>query len=182
MQEEGALLMVVLERERIQASEAVFDGVAEGYRHYQKRISPSLDFSAPGVRLKWYDIAFASMPIEPTVHEEARGFLRSEFESGRFASDGEPGFVILHDCGDVVFLIVSTWRNSNELWETVYVKQADNGGEFGPIKFGSHKPAYCVWEMGAVAHEAQAWSRYLLSARDLGAQETYFFDMFAGMI
>jgi hypothetical protein len=36
--------------------------------------------------------------------------------------------------------------------------------------------------LGAVAHEAQAWSRYLGSARDEHAREDYFFDMFSGMI
>ena len=91
--------------------------------------------------------------------------------------------MILHDCGDVVFLIVSTWRNSNELWETPYVKLRDNGGGFEPVEVaGIHRPAFCVWEMGAVAHESKAWSRYLSSNRGQTARETYFFDMYSGLI
>jgi hypothetical protein len=175
--------LVVLERERVQALEPVFDGVADGYRHYQKRISPSLDFVAPGLRLKWYEIAFASMPVSPELRTEARGFLLDEIEAGRFTTGDEIGFAILHDCGDVALLMVSTWRNSNELWETIYVKHKDNGGGFLPEHPGGlHRPAYCVWEMGAVAHEAQAWSRYLMSTRDDSALERYFFDMYSGMI
>jgi len=174
--------MVVLERGRVQLKEE-FDGVVKGYRHYQKRISPSLDFETPAIRLKWYDIAFTTAPISPELSAEARGFLLSEISSGRFAAGNEIGFVILHDCGDVVFLLVSTWRNSNELWETVYLKQPDNGGGFEPLHHSDqHKPVFCVWEMGAVAHEAQAWSRYLASERDHEARETYFFDMYAGVI
>jgi hypothetical protein len=175
--------MVVLEQERTRVVEPDTDGVAEGYRHYQKRITPSLEFLTPHVRLKWYDIAFASMPIAPELNAEARDFLLAEIAAGRFEPAGELGFVILHDCGDVVFLLVSTWRNSNELWETIYVKQRDNGDGFGPVEVaGLHKPDFCVWELGAVAHEAQAWSRYLNSARETGDRDTYFFDMFSGMI
>jgi hypothetical protein len=174
--------MVVIEQSRSQTA-IEFDGVVEGYRHYQKRITPSLDFQTPAVHLKWYDIAFTVAPIAPELNSEARSFLLSETESGRFTANQELGFVLLHDCGDVVFLLVSTWRNSNELWETVYLKQADNGIGFEPLHHSDqHKPSFCVWEMGAVAHEAQAWSRYLASNRDHDARETYFFDMYAGVI
>src|SRR5688572_15052437 len=174
--------MVVLEQGRTRTA-MEFDGVAEGYRHYQKRISPSLDFETTGIRLKWYDISFTTAPISPELSAEARGFLLAEIQSGEFTPGNELGFAVLHDCGDVVFLLVCTWRNSNELWETVYVKLPDNGGGFEPLRHSDqHKPAFCVWEMGAVAYEAQAWSRYLASARDDNARETYFFDMYAGVI
>ena len=174
--------MVVLEQ-RQNHSRTEFDGVVDGYRHYQKRISPSLDFECEVLRLKWYDIAFSVSPLDPDLSSEAREFLLAEVRSGRLAAEDELGFAILHDCGDVIFLLVSTWRNSNELWESVYVNQRDNGLGFAALEpAGHHKPVYCVWEMGAVAHEAQAWSRYLLSARDSEARETYFFDMYAGVI
>ena len=175
--------MVVLQEPNVETRIAELDGVGSGYRHYQKRITPSLDFETPANRLKWYDIGFTSMPISPELSAEARDFLLAEVRSGRFAQESEIGFVLLHDCGDVIFLIVSTWRNSNELWETVYIKQRDNGGGFEPINItGLHRPCYCVWEMGAVAHESQAWTRYLLSARDAAARETYYFDMYSGLI
>ena len=176
--------MVVIEQNRSQTATAIeFDGVVDGYRHYQKRITPSLEFQTRAVRLKWYDVAFTVAPIAPELNSEARSFLLSETESGRFRASQELGFVILHDCGDVVFLLVSTWRNSNELWETIYLKQTDNGTGFEPLHHSDqHKPAFCVWEMGAVAHEAQAWSRYLASSRDREARETYFFDMYSGVI
>jgi hypothetical protein len=175
--------MVATSPDRIRSVNGISDGVREGYRHYQKRISPSLDFEADGIRLKWYDIAFTMRPIGPELDTEAREYLASEIESGRLGINDEIGFVILHDCGDVVFLIVSTWRNSNELWETPYVKLRDNGGSFNPVEVkGIHRPAFCVWEMGAVTHESKAWSRYLSSNRGQTAHETYFFDMYSGLI
>ncbi len=35
------------------------------------------------------------------------------------------------------------------------------------------RPAFCVWELGAVCHEQDAWSRYLLSERDADARRAY---------
>ena len=175
--------MVALHVDRIQSRAPQFDGVREGYQHHQKRITPSLEFETSGLRLKWYDIAFTSLPIAPELETEARGFLLGEVEAGGFSAENELGFVLLHDCGDVVFLIISTWRNTNELWETLYVKHPEEGRGFELMRFsGHHRGAYCVWEMGAAAHEAQAWSRYLQSARDASARDTYFFDMYSGLI
>jgi hypothetical protein len=39
-----------------------------------------------------------------------------------------------------------------------------------------------VWELGAVWHEQQAWSRFLRSERDADARETYLEDAFAGEV
>jgi hypothetical protein len=39
-----------------------------------------------------------------------------------------------------------------------------------------HKGTFCVWEMGAVVHEQQAWIRYLCSARDAAAAQAYLAD------
>ena len=44
----------------------------------------------------------------------------------RSATLGELGFVVLHRCGEsFYFLLVCTWRNENELWETVWAKDGD---------------------------------------------------------
>ena len=80
------------------------------------------------------------------------------------ATLGELGFVILHRCGEsFYFLLVCTWRNENELWETVWAKTGDDDVFFRPWPAeGAHRPTFCVWELGAVCHEREAWTRYLL--------------------
>ena len=104
----------------------------------------------------------------------ARGSLRGAVDSGAIALDDDLGFVILHRCGEsFYFLLVSTWRNDNELWETVWAKDGDASG-FHPWPLeGTHRPTFCVWELGAVWHEQQAWSRFLRSERDAEAREAY---------
>ena len=79
--------------------------------------------------------------------------------------------MILHRCGkSFYFLIVSTWRNDNELWDTVWAKNGDEEDVFSPWPVeGTHRPTFCVWELGAVWHEQQTWSEYLRSERDEAA-------------
>ena len=104
-------------------------------------------------------------------------------DSSAIPLDDDLGFVILHRCGQsFYFLLVSTWRNDNELWETVWAKDGDASG-FHPWPLeGSHRPTFCVWELGAVCHEQQAWSRFLRSERDAEAQDAYLSDSYAGEV
>ena len=94
------------------------------------------------------------------------------------------GFLILHRCGEsFYFLIVSTWHNDNEVWQTVWAKNGDDDPAFSRwIVDDGHRPTFCVWELGAVWHEQQAWSRYLRSSRDEDAQFEYLADSYEGEI
>lgn len=174
--------MVALDRELMGQVDLSFDNVRTGYRHYGKVISPGDPFAPANALLKWYGIGFEHRAIAAELEEQARTFLLEELDSGNLTLDNELGFVILHDCGDVVFLIVATWRGSNELWETVYVMDTFNGDSFAPLAAGTHRPTFCVWEMGAVWHETQAWSRYLYSARGYSDRDTWLADSDSGAI
>ena len=101
--------------------------------------------------------------------------MRDGVEEGALELAGEVGFAILHRCGeDFYFLLVCTWRNENELWETVWAKDGDDDPAFRPWPAeGTHRPTFCVWELGVVWHEQGAWSRYLRSRRDEGALLAY---------
>ena len=92
------------------------------------------------------------------------------------------GFVILHRCGnDFYFLIVCTWRNENELWETVWYKDGDKMQKFAPFpRRATHLPTYCVWELVPVWHVQQAWTRFLRSNRDEAAAQRWLADEYRG--
>ena len=92
--------------------------------------------------------------------------------------------MILHRCGEsFYFLIVATWRNDNEVWETVWAKNGESEVSFRPWTLeGTHRPTFCVWELGAVWHEQQAWSRFLRSPRGAAAREAYLRDTFEGQV
>ena len=45
-----------------------------------------------------------------------------------------------------------------------------------------HHPTFCVWELGAVWHEQQAWSRFLRSGRGAEDVDVYLADSYAGPV
>jgi hypothetical protein len=157
-------------------------GVRHDYQHVWKAIRPEASLTLGDAVLKWYDIAPADAPVPLAIRALARRGLRAGWKSGELVLADELGFVILHRCGEsFYFLLVSTWRNDNELWETVWAKDGDDAVKFEPWQIaGSHRPTFCVWELGAVCHEQQAWSRYLRTARDGAAKRIYLGDSFAG--
>jgi hypothetical protein len=90
--------------------------------------------------------------------------------------------VILHRCGkDFYFLIVCTWRNSNEIWETVFYKNGDSMTEFALFpRGGTHLPTFCVWELAPVMREKAAWERFLGTSRDVAAATEWLADRGGG--
>lgn len=156
-------------------------GDIEGYAHYPKTVTPGLPATSGGGLMKWYDIAAAKTPVTRETDALARRFLAAETATGRLDLKGEFGFVILHRCGgDFHFLLVSSWRNANEMWETVYAKTA-TAPDFTLFPLpGPHRATFCVWELAAVNHERLAFSRYLFSARDDAAKRAYLGDMYEG--
>ena len=158
--------------------------VSAGYRHVSKLIRPASAITLGEAVLKWYDIAPADEPVPSEIQVLARGSLHAAGESGSVALDGDLGFVILHRCGEsFYFLIASTWRNDNELWETVWAKNGEGELAFRPWPIeGTHRPTFCVWELGAVWQEQQAWSRFLRSDRGAAAREVYLRETFEGEV
>ena len=145
------------------------------YRHIQKRVRSRPGLTVDGAVLKWYDIAPADEPVPAAIRSLARTDLWAACAARTVALSDDLGFIILHRCGpDFYFLITCTWRNDNELWETVWAKTGPADAAFAPWPAaGPHRPAFCVWELGAVCHEQRAWSRYLLSERDADARQAY---------
>ena len=92
--------------------------VDPAYRHRPKLVMPQAALALNGARLKWYDLAYAETPVPQEIRTLACDYLTTESEAGRLELDGDLGFVVLHRCNnDFFFLIVSTWRGENELWE-----------------------------------------------------------------
>lgn len=150
--------------------------------HYDKHAEPSANLDIGGSSLKWYNLAKPDEPVPSDIYDLARIFLRRE-NSGEQSNFGEMGFVILHRCGsDFYFLLVSTWRNGNELWESVYAKTSDAEADFTVFPLTeTHRATFCVWELAIVWHEQQAWRRFLLSANDQAAKDAYLNDIYRGL-
>jgi hypothetical protein len=156
---------------------ATDSGVDPAYRQRPKRVTPGETLELPGAILKWYGLHADDRPIPDALTAQARARL------GAVPLDAKGmGFVVLHRCGeDFYFLIVCTWRNSNEIWQSVFYKDGDAMEEFEVFpRDAVHKPTFCVWELVPVWHEQEAWRRFLLSPRDEAAAQAWLEDRLAG--
>jgi hypothetical protein len=155
----------------------------EDYRHTPKLARPEARLVLGSAILKWYDIAPEDAPVPLAIRALARRNLRSAARAGELALTDDRGFVILHRSGEsFYFLLASTWRNENELWETAWAKGGDDVSFRPWLVGGRHRPTYCVWELGAVLHERDAWTRFLCSARDEEAMQEYVQDAYEGPV
>ena len=162
---------------------SAIDNVAAGYVHRDKFIEPGEGLALKGAWLKWYDIALPEMPVPPEIRHLARAAVAREAAGPKMNLAGELGFVILHRCtAEFYFLLVCSWRHENEIWKSSFAR--DNGDpDFKEFTFATpHRGTYCVWELGAVWHEQQAWKRYLRSTRDDAAKLAYLGDSYRGEV
>lgn len=158
----------------------VVDGA---YGHVTKRITPRPAFVAPDVYLKWYDLCREDQTIDAAADAEARRFLSDEIGAGRLPVSGDLGFAINHLSGEHVhLLLVFTWRNNNEMWESTYYRDARTDEPYRQPPHTAHRGAICVWEFGVVAHEHVEWTAYLRSARDESAKRAYLESQVSGFI
>ena len=157
--------------------------VPQGYRYYEKIVRPGAGLNLSNAYLKWYDLYPSDAEITLEQVSECRAFIASEVDAGRLNLNGDLGFVILHRAGPVLLLLVTTWRNTNEMWESIFVKDAESSAPYQAVSFDdSHRGTYCVWELGAVWHERRAWVRFLASPRDEDAKLEYLNDRFEGRV
>lgn len=139
---------------------------------------PKEIFRIGKTRFKWYDLA--NNPSEISSDDIQNAKICIENANENFQNIEDLGFVIMHRCGENYLLLVCTWRSENELWESVYY---DGSGKFDIWdRNKTHLPTYCVWEMGIVYHESQAWKKYLGTTRYESHKLEYLNNLFEGEV
>lgn len=155
--------------------------VPEGYAYYEKVVTVGQPLNLPKAYLKWYNLHPIDVVITEAQVLESRMFLEAEIDRLKF--EGDLGFVMLHRAGSYLLLLLTTWRNTNEMWEAVYVKDVTQREAYEPLNIeSSHRGTYCVWELAPVWHERNAWVRFLSSKRDEEAKMAYVNDSFSGRV
>lgn len=143
-----------------------------------KIASPQGLFKVGTTKFKWYNLAENINEISSKDITDAKTCIENAVEN--FQNIDDLGFVILHRCGSNYLLLVCTWRSENELWESVYY---DGSGKFEVWERKNiHIPTYCVWEMGIVYHESQAWKRFLGTDKGEGGKLQYLDNFFKGEV
>lgn len=158
--------------------------VDDDYGHFDKLVEMREILRLSTSDLKWYNIAPKERPVDVSICELAREFVKQEFVAGDLSQLGDLGFVILHRCEhEFYFLLVCSWKNNNELWESIYAKKNVGEPSFLELTYDtSHRGAFCIWELGVVLHEQKSWSRFLASARAESNKADYLNDLFSGTV
>ena len=158
--------------------------VDKAYRHEDKFVTAGPVVHFREARLKWYEIAPPHAPVDEDVRLLAQEFLQFEAVTRDWHLARELGFAMLHRCrDDFYFLILSTWRGSNEIWSTVYYKRDAAMHAFALFpREERHKPAFCVWEMAIAGFETTAWKWFLRSPRAVADEEDYLGKRFSGLV
>ena len=158
--------------------------LSSDYQHRSKIAHPQGVQVFGRTALKWYDLAETTVPISDSTRSKAQDSLTSF--AAALTSD-LAGFVILHQCSaSFAFLLISTWRGNNELWQSVLYIDTPLS-DFAPFppafpQAPALRPTFCVWELGIVNHEAQVWQRYLSSGRTDADLLTWRADCFTGAV
>ncbi len=160
----------------------LFQQVSANYNHSDKQVQPASPLVGDGIYLKWYLVYPPARPFADADIRQAQAFVQQEIECGQLALKNQIGFVVQHRCASVDIFYVCSWRNDNEVWETLYTKAIDETGEFQQVQRDFTTGTFCVWVIPVVAHEQKAWRRFLVSARDEAAQRAYARDQLAGVV
>ena len=161
---------------------SLFHQVADDYHHTPKIVRPTSALNAPQIYLKWYLVQPEARPISETEVKQAQTFLLDEVAAGHLTLKNEVGFVVQHRCTAADILYVCSWRNNNEVWETLYHKSIEENSAFQVAQRETKTGTFCVWVIPVVTHEQQAWVRFLKSRRDAAAQLIYCEDQFVGIV
>ena len=155
----------------------------KGIHIIKKKIEPGSQLNLSTASFKWYNLYPHDSYITSEQVSETKEFIEDEVKSGKLKFENELGFVILHRAGNNLLLLITSWRNTNEIWETIYFKEAVKEEVYKPMKFKTdHKGTYCVWELGIVWHERNAWVKFINSKRNNESKLNYMSDLFSGEI
>lgn len=155
--------------------------VPSSYRHTRRWAEPCRPLLLPDAVLKWYEVRPFGWEIPATIDARARELVTLHAAEALAEGYGL-GFVVHHQSTTGYYLLLMAWRGHQEMWRTIFARSTDTDADFAPGTVASHAPTGCVWELGPICHEREAWSRYLFSPRDNAAKRAYLLDVFTGEV
>ncbi len=152
-------------------------GNIEAYIHEPRDVKFNGLVITPELVLKLYSMAKNAHPGHKTL-KDTRDFLESEIESRRISPLSGLGFAILSE--DMIN--VARWDKKcpivlrNQLYE--YEERIETSRQLDIRDIG----CFCVWELGIVNHERNAWIEYLNSERRNPDRTDYLLNVIEGDI
>ena len=153
-------------------------GNVRNYRDEQRRVTSQGLVINPSLVLKMYSMLKETSPhFSPRALRRSNHFLQQEIRDGRLEPLLGMGFAILSE--DTLNVARWGWTAEspivvkNKLYEHDF--RSENG-KTTELDIGKEGP-FCIWELGIVGYEREAWRRYLDSERTNQDKAHYLFDM-----
>jgi hypothetical protein len=114
-------------------------------------------------RIKKYAITYQRQTARPELLEAAEAAAERILPTPALtATRYGVGFLGVHDGRGGNFVFVDRWEQENELHHHVRFSTSADPGALRPVTPAD--PIACVWDLGVVAHEREAWIRHVLAA------------------
>jgi hypothetical protein len=112
-----------------------------------------------GWKMKLYSIVYREENRSELLAQQSRKLPETELPP---IGDGNYGlgFLIVHHGKDANFVLLDWWCNENELRHQVYYSTKEQPGQL--IRQNSSSPIACVWDLGVIYHERNAWVRHMM--------------------
>lgn len=164
-------------------------GNLQGYEHKPTKVAPIGLITSPDLVLKMYDMVSVGDIGDFDKVVDAKKFISAEISRGRISSETGLGFSILSkDMLSVVrwgreypIVTIQTLYQFNPMTQEqlrmLGRKSVFDSAEVLDLnKVGS----FCIWELGIVAHEKEAWKKYFASGRTSEDKKRYLDDTIRG--
>ncbi len=151
--------------------------IRPGYQNPRRAVRPVGLVKDPTLVLKLYDMYIKGQSTPEPLIQDSRGFLEREISRGNIKPYIGMGFAILSKDmlnvarWDITFPIV--------LQNQLYVFNEGKLTTLSRLDI-SDEGSFCVWELGIVAHEKEAWKRFLASKRKEADKRRYLEDVIEG--
>lgn len=148
------------------------------YKHEPRIVEPKGLIEDTSLILKMYAMV-RQVPVDKYVLRNAKKFLRESIRKNKIGDNpilSGLGFAILSD--DMLNLAVWDSKHPIVLKNSLYEYA---GGFRTPNSLDiRHEGCFCIWELGIVAHERDAWKKYLASERTEQDKRAYLKNFFRG--
>lgn len=134
-----------------------------------------------GWRIKLYHIALGEKGVRGELVEAAKAMARGRLPSpavipGRFGV----GFMGIHEGRGSNLVFLDWWADENELRHHVFISYPEAPAAL--VDVTSTSLSGCVWDLGLVAYERDAWVETALSAAGTPELERYLARRFQGPV
>jgi hypothetical protein len=131
-------------------------------------------------RLKTYTIAYRRETARPELVEAAKAAAVSVLPTPAVTPTRYGvGFLGVHDGRGGTLVFVDWWEDENELHHHVFLALGDDPADLRPAT--PDDMVGCVWDLGVVMHEREAWLRHVFAA-DAPDLDAYLDDRLEGEI